>query len=296
MSEIDLTRIKKEFASQGVKKEYIKIHSDLELLLEGQKINQKDIRLGFIGLAKQNSELIDLNKKLTQQLKTVVEELNTLKKEREEKFALKEARANRKRLPRRQAITPKIYQLLIQAAEGPSYTSVRLRIAICLLAVTGVRINELLTLKVYQPQTLLESGWIGIDRSKRGPGNHKAFLTKEGKKLVDQRKKDFQFIFLMKKLDSYVFTSESNHNRTLRRETITRDVNRVMRSVSESLSDQPNITSHSFRVGYISKLWKDTKDIEFVKQSIGHQRLDTTSSYIENLSDQERQERTIAIK
>ena len=82
----------------------------------------------------------------------------------------------------------------------------------------------------------------------------------------------------------------------LSRETITRDVNRVMRSVSENLSDQPNITSHSFRVGYISKLWKDTKDIEFVKQSIGHRRMETTSSYVEKLSDKERQERTLQFK
>ena len=78
----------------------------------------------------------------------------------------------------------------------------------------------------------------------------------------------------------------------LRRETITRDVNQVMRSVSRSLADQPNITSHSFRIGYISKLWRDTKDIEFVRQSIGHRRLDTTSSYVTRLSDQERQERS----
>ena len=61
-----------------------------------------------------------------------------------------------------------------------------------------------------------------------------------------------------------------------------------MRSVSKSFPDQPKITSHSFRVGYISQLWKDTKDIEFVKQSIGHRRLNTTSSYVEKLSDQER--------
>ena len=82
----------------------------------------------------------------------------------------------------------------------------------------------------------------------------------------------------------------------LSRETITRDVNRVMRSVSRSLPNQPNITSHSFRVGYIFQLWKDTKDIEFVKQSIKHRRIDTTSSYVEKLSDQERQERTLQLK
>ena len=134
--------------------------------------------------------------------------------------------------------------------------------------------------------------WIGIDRSKRGPTSHKAFLTREGKKLVEERKKDFEFLFLMKKPESYIFTSELNHYQMLSRETITRDVNKIMRQVSEQLPDKLNITSHSFRVGYISQLWKDTKDIEFVKQSIGHRRMDTTSSYVEKLSDQERQERT----
>lgn len=275
--------------------EYKEIRSDLELILKGQKTNQKDLRLGFIGLATQNCELLDLNKKLNQKLERVEKELNVLKKEREEKARRREKWSNRKRLPKRQPITAEIYRLLIQASESPSYTSVRLRIAFCLLTVTGIRINELLPLKVGQLQTLLESHWIGIDRSKRGPANHKAFLTREGKKLVKERKKDFEFLFLLKNMDSYVFTTESNHDRMLSRETITRDVNRVMRSVSENLPDQPNITSHSFRVGYISQLWKDTKDIEFVKQSIGHRRMDTTSSYVEMLSDQERQERTLQI-
>ena len=234
--------------------EYQKIRSDLVLILEGQKINQKDLRLGFIGLANQNSELLELNKELSQQLETVVKELNVLKKEREEKAARKEARANRKRFPKRQPITPEIYRLLIQAAESPSYTSVRLRIAFCLLTVTGIRINELLPLKVHQLQTLLESHWIGIDRSKRGPANHKAFLTREGRKLVDERKKDFEFLFLMKNWDSYIFTSESNHDQILSRETITRDVNRVMRYVSKSLPDQPKITSHSLECTFLGRL------------------------------------------
>ena len=204
--------------------EYRKIHSDLELILEGQKINQKDLRLGFIGLAKQNYELLDLNKQLAKQLDSVGKELNLIKKERDEKAALKQARANRKRLPKRQPITPEIYKLLIEAAGNTSYVNVRLKIAFCLLTVTGIRINELSSLKVYQLQTLLESHWIAIDRSKRGPANHKAFLTPEGKKLVEERKKDFEFLFLMKTPDSYIFTSESNHNQMLSRETITRDV------------------------------------------------------------------------
>ena len=99
----------------------------------------------------------------------------------------------------------------------------------------------------------------------------------------------------MKDKDSYVFTSDRKPNQMLRRQTITMDVNKVMHSVSNLLPSKPKITSHSFRIGYISQLWKDTKDIEFMKQSIGHRRMNTISSYIEKLSDQERQERTLRL-
>ena len=261
------------------------------MLKEGQEISRDEMRRGLIGLAQQNQELLKLNKKLTQQLETVVEELNQFKRERQEKAARKETRANRKRLPKRDPMTAEIYKELIKEAEGPTYLHVRLRLALCLLAVTGVRINELLPLKVSQLETLFKENWIAIDRSKRGPSNHKAFLTKEGKKIIQDRKKDFEFIFLIKEPDAYVFTAEANHYQKLRREAITKGVNKVMRSVYNQLPGQPNITSHSFRIGSITQLWKDSKDIEFVKQTMGHRNLDTTSTYVTKLSDQERQER-----
>ena len=64
-----------------------------------------------------------------------------------------------------------------------------------------------------------------------------------------------------------------------------------MSLVSKNLSGQPNLKSHSFRSGFITKLWKDTNDIEFVRQVIGHSKLNTTSSYVQDLSENERQER-----
>jgi hypothetical protein len=72
----------------------------------------------------------------------------------------------------------------------------------------------------------------------------------------------------MKDLDSYIFTPDYNHNQMLRRESITKSVNKVMRKVSKQLPNEPNMTSHSFRSGYIPQLWKDTSDIEFVRQAI----------------------------
>jgi integrase len=246
---------------------------------------------GFIGIALRNEELLKPNNQLKQQLDDVIKELNTIKQEREEKAARKEAWTNRKRLPKRNRMTAEISTELMRAAEGPTYIQLRTRIALCILAVTGIRINKLLPLKVSQLEILFKENWIAIDRSKHGPSNHKAFRTKEGKKIIQDRKKDFQLIFLMKEPNAYVFSPETNHLKKLWREVITTDVNKVMHKVSKILPGQPNIISHSFRVGYITQLWKDSKDIEFVKQTIGHQKLDTTSTYVNKLSDQERRER-----
>jgi len=274
------------------------VESKLDILAEGQTNNSKqlkairdDLQKGFIGLALRNQELLEVNKQLKEQLEIVVEELNAIKQERQEKQMRKQTRANRKRLPKREPMTGDIYKELIQAAEGPTYIHVRTRIALCILAVTGIRINELLSLKVNQLQTLIEENWIAIDRSKRGPSNHKAFLNKEGKKIINNRQKDFKFIFLMKEPDSYVFSAESNHSKQLGRVVITKDVNKIMRQISDQLPDKPNITSHSFRIGYITQLWKDSKDIEFVKQTMGHRTLETTSAYVSQMTDQERQKR-----
>ena len=282
---------------------YQSLQIELSKILENQRISKKKqdqiletTQRGFIGLALRNEELLKVNKKLKDQLEIVVGELNQIKEERKEKEARKQARANRKRLPKRDPVTAEIYTELMRAAEGPTYIQLRTRIALCILAVTGIRINELLPLKVSQLETLFKENWIAIDRSKRGPSNHKAFLTKEGKKIIQDRQKDFQLIFLIKESDSYVFTSETNHNKPLGRVALTKDINKVMHQLSKQLFGKPNITSHSFRIGYITQLWKDTKDIEFVKQTLGHKNLDTTSAYINQLSDKERQKRVDQLK
>ena len=279
------------------------LKDELSKILENQRITKKKqdqiletTQRGFIGLALRNEELLKSNDQLKQRLDGILKELNLIKQEREEKEARKQARASRKRLPKRDPMTRETYKELIKAAEGPTYINLRTRIALCILAVTGVRINELLPLKVSQLETLFKENWIAIDRSKRGPSNHKAFLTKEGKKIMHDRQKDFQLIFLIKEPDSYLFTAESNHYKPLDRVVITRDVNKVMRLVSKQLPGQPNITSHSFRIGYITQLWKDSKDIEFVNQTVGHRKLDTTSAYVNQLSDQERQKRIDQLK
>lgn len=69
---------------------------------------------------------------------------------------------------------------------------------------------------------------------------------------------------------------------------LTKEINLALPKLGEMLDTKTNLTRHSFRIGFISQLWRDTEDIEFVRQVIGHFKLEATSSYVENLSDEGR--------
>lgn len=210
----------------------------------------------------------------------------------------KEKRKNQKRLPKREPITMEIYDSLIQSSQKFKYSNLyqraRLRLALALLFVTGIRISELLPLKMNQVESLFTNHWISIDRAKRGPANHKAFLTKEGSRIMRERRSDFELLQLFKDGDSYIFTAE-NSKKPLAREAFTNLINKFIKDCSRRMDRNPNISSHSFRVGFITQLWRDTNDIEFVRQAIGHAKIDTTSQYVENLSEKERQARMLSI-
>jgi len=279
------------------------------LMLEGHAETQSIMKEGFVGVAMQNAELNrelkeqniilkDQLTKLQEQFEILTKELQE-QKERERLIEEKrEKRKNRRRLPKREPITVEIYDSLIQSSRNLKssnlYQSVRLRLALALLFVTGIRISELLPLKMKQVGSLFINHWITIDRVKRGPANHKAFLTKEGSRIIQERRSDFEFMQLFKDDDSYIFTAE-NSQKPLAREAFTNLINKFIKDYARKMDRNPNLSSHSFRVGFITQLWRDTNDIEFVRQAIGHSKIDTTSQYVENLSEKERQARMLEI-
>jgi len=50
--------------------------------------------------------------------------------------------------------------------------------------------------------------------------------------------------------------------KTLRQETSTMNINKVMRSIASHIESNSSITSHSFRIASIVNLWRNTSDIE----------------------------------
>jgi integrase len=185
------------------------------LMAEGHAETQLMMKKGFVGLAIQNAEL---NAELKEQNKALEDQLNQLQdqlrivteelQERKERERLidekKEKRKNQKRLPKTEPITIEIYDSLIQSSQKFKYSnlyqSARLRLALALLFVTGSRISELLPLKMNQVGSLFTNHWISIDQAKRGPANHKPFLTKEGSRIMRERRSYFELIQLFKRV------------------------------------------------------------------------------------------------
>lgn len=108
-----------------------------------------------------------------------------------------------------------------------------------------------------QIQTFIQNHWISISRLKGGSSNHKAFFSKEGSRILNERKGDFKFLLYFKNDDSYIFTSDNKPTEPIRRETITKEINTALALITQQLDDQLNISSHSFRAGYMlmEKYW-----------------------------------------
>lgn len=75
--------------------------------------------------------------------------------------------------------------------------------------------SELLPLKTKQFIQLKSQNWIAIDRIKRGPSNHKAFLAPEGQQILKQRSQDIELLLMYKNKSDDIFTYQNTHNKTI---------------------------------------------------------------------------------
>ena len=160
-----------------------------------------------------------------------------------------------------EALTKFTYQKLMLTVGNQKYTSIRLRMMIFILVLTGIQIQQLRLLKVYEWQSFLNS-----------TSQH---LTDEGRKVFKDRERDYKFLLKTKDSNSYLFTSESKHNKPLARESITRDINITLKEFSQSHLKKSKLTSYSFRIGYRQVLWKMQKHGVLDKELLSLTKLET---------------------
>jgi serine phosphatase RsbU (regulator of sigma subunit) len=136
-----------------------------------------------------------------------------------------------------------IYNAIMKKYSGKDFHSLRIRLAVFLLAVTSARISQILVLKVRCLKILQENFLIEI-------GNQTLFIQNQKiRDIITERKEDITYLYTIKTENDFIFTSESNLNAkgSLRRESFTRSVNKALQLVGQSLEPTHNLSSQSFR-------------------------------------------------
>lgn len=280
---------------------------------------EKNVMLALFYIASQNKDQIDLMNKQSEKMNQLLtqnsnlyEQVQKLTIENEKQLQIqkikdlvREKRAKRKHKPAPQPFTREMVQDLIYDIKGTSFLKARLRCAFTIFTITGLRYEELRLLKVKHIISLLSNSYCPITRKKRGPSNLKAYLRDSGIQFLAERKKDFDFLITRKievlseqnndnddiendVQDCFLFSAEKTPQIPISRAFFNNMLNKVLSNFAIKRNMQTTYTTHSFRHDFITELWKDSNDIEFVRQFMGHKRIESTVAYIQNMSDAEK--------
>lgn len=272
--------------------EKIKIQKLLEehtkLLSEQNNViyeQNKELLLSIQHLSNENKELKILNQDSNQILKDLQEYKNQKQREEQLRLERRQKRLDAKKRPPSLPISNEEYTIIIEHLKHHPKLSrtkkARYIVLSYLLMLTGCRISEILSITADCIYFLFNSNYIPIDRFKGGPKQHKAFITQAGKNLLQNIKEELfrvlsdsdisVYDFSDKKLNvvelskQYLFKSR-NSNTPMTRASINYEFNNILKEISYFKEKKMRFTSHSFRRGYITNLWKNREILNlFVK-------------------------------
>ena len=121
---------------------------------------------------------------------------------------------------------------------------VQIRVAILLLALARVRVSELLMLRVRDLIMLQKDSFIEINQ--RGFRFGYSALTENQKEVIEKCTTDINYINKIKDLDDYIFTNNIDDKKPMRRETLTRILNKTLSIIAKKISPGLRLTTSSF--------------------------------------------------
>lgn len=263
-------------------------------------------------LKNKNNSLLQINEESRKILQELKDYKRTIEEQERKRLELKIKRQERKRRQENDPILEDDYKIIINFIEhhynGSELKKSRFRILSTLLFLTGGRISEILEFDFNQIFILINKHYLQFSRKKGGPTNKKAYIATKKRYILKDRIFDLQYLIQSRgipfnfsthnvkdfinspQLDIFIFAT-NNSNKPLSRSTTTHEFNLLLKSIPEFKETGRRITSHSFRHGFIYKYWRSTKDLELVRQIIGHCDIGSTQRYVKALSQGELQKR-----
>lgn len=231
-------------------------------------------------------KLVEINQILSDRLESLEKrELQREMNEKEQK-ELKLRRANRARMPSRD--TAGFFELKIAidiVNEDKSITTFcKSRHIFCLflLYTTGLRVSNLLKLQVRHVHQMLENQQFDLQLIKKRdnvvqtfclPNIVYDFLQKELMQHVNELIHD-------KKDNEFLITAQKSESKSIARELLNKDLNRILKEVSKKT--HKNLKTHSFRINLTTALIQAV-GIHDASKVIGHKDIRTTERYNRNI-------------
>ena len=185
-------------------------------------------------LYEQNRKLEVTNVDLQEKLSFLVEEAEQTKQEREEKIGSRLKRQLARKLPVRDSLTWGEFESVLELVEGDGYVVCRTRLALILLYYTGLRVSNLLLMKVFHYEELLAiaNKETTLPLIKKGSQRHFLNIGSDGVAFLNKHKSDMKVLFKNKTREDFIFTASPERkiskSISLRRESFDRDLNKVL--------------------------------------------------------------------
>ena len=187
-----------------------------------------------------------------------------------------------KSIPLRDPITPEIFKLLlfhaghlIQKMVVPK--KIQLRLTYLMLYLTGLRINEVALLTYSDFQKIIDTGQFEVDHSKTGDMKFKHTIHKEGIELIKKYQNEIDILFLHEHFQ-YLGSTATNRQKLMNPKRFINLINTDIQLTLNKCNIEQNIKSHSFRIGFITKLLKATT-LQNVSRMVGHKAVNSTMLY-----------------
>ena len=202
--------------------------------------------------------------------------------EKLQKQAAKNKKKNAQKQPVRQTVTADEVQLIIGKcikAKTP-YIRARRAVAIMVLYLTGLRVQNLTNLEAEHILQLEKQGHTEVRLIKGGAQRHPIRLAHKGRKLLQTLQKEIGLITQDKTYNQPAFTTKENQTKNINHDVLERELNAILVRASEML--KKHIRTHSFRATLVTDLLTQGVPIQDVKEIVGHQRIESTLRYNRN--------------
>jgi site-specific recombinase XerD len=150
-----------------------------------------------------------------------------------------------------------------------SSDNLKSRLIVSFLYSTGLRVSELVNLKIEDLNFTENTGWV-----RKGKGNKDRIFSMSDK--IKGELKDY--LDMKKKAQGYVFSDG--------KALTTRNIQKIIKGTKERAKLNKKVTPHTLRHSFATHLLENGTDIRVIQAMLGHANLNTTQVYAHVSSEQ----------